>query len=173
MRKTGSILAGLLLIVPGLLSLLKNIGIVDVWKYFNIDIVSILVSYWPIVFVLIPGLILHIIFLPRGEENSAMLVPAGILTVSGIIMQISYSYGLWGKMWPGFILAIAVGLLEVIFFGNGSKGILLLASALLGLSTLFFSKTFFNLYNKEIIIPMFLIIMGLIIIFGSKSQKTI
>lgn len=172
MKKTGSIVLGLVLIIPSIFILLKNIGIFNLFAYFKMDFWSLLHWYWPTIFLVLPGIILHIVFLPKVKDHEAMLFFAGVFLVSGLVAQISYTYQLWTKLWPGFILSIAIGMFELYLFGKGSKGILIFVSIFTGLSALFFSKIFYNYYNKELIFPILFIVTGLIIMFGSKTKRT-
>ncbi|MNO36389.1 hypothetical protein D3C76_264580 [compost metagenome] len=69
-------------------------------------------ALWPLV-ILLPGLILHMLFFSR-RASASVLIPAGILTVYGLLFGLCNIWG-WGLMkylWPVLLLGIAVGLYE-------------------------------------------------------------
>jgi len=76
--------------------------------------------FWPL-FVLVPGILLHVLYFGRTLPYAAMLVPAGLLTVYGLLFFICNVAG-WGALawlWPLFLLGPAVGLYEYATFGHG------------------------------------------------------
>ncbi|MFD0590437.1 hypothetical protein ACFQZE_20825 [Paenibacillus sp. GCM10027627] len=110
---------------------------------------KIFAYFWPSLFVLPLGLLLHwLYFGMTGGKGAGLLIPGGILIVSGIVCQIAMLVGNWEYMWPGFILAPAVGLLEFYWFGGRNKWLLIPINILTVLSLLFFAVfsfgTFFN-----------------------------
>jgi hypothetical protein len=69
-------------------------------------------ALWPLV-ILLPGLVLHMLFFSR-RASASVLIPAGILTVYGLLFGLCNIWG-WGLMkylWPVLLLGIAVGLYE-------------------------------------------------------------
>ncbi|MNZ58288.1 hypothetical protein D3C78_762920 [compost metagenome] len=69
-------------------------------------------ALWPLV-ILLPGLVLHMLFFSR-RASATVLIPAGILTVYGLLFGLCNIWG-WGLMkylWPVLLLGIAVGLYE-------------------------------------------------------------
>ncbi|MFC5403029.1 hypothetical protein [Cohnella soli] len=72
--------------------------------------------FWPL-FILIPGVLLHVLYFGRMVPSVA-LIPAGALTGVSIVLLIGNWFG-WGLMkvlWPLFPLALAVGLYEYYVF---------------------------------------------------------
>jgi hypothetical protein len=98
--------------------------------------------FWPL-FVLIPGVLLHVLYFGRMVPSVA-LIPAGILTVVSVILMIGNWFG-WGLMkylWPLFPFAVAVGLYEYYVFGfDRSKQIWTAAMGLAALSVVLFGMT--------------------------------
>ncbi len=96
--------------------------------------------FWPTMFVIPLGLFFHwLYFVMVGRKGVGVLIPGGILLVVGIVCQISMLFNNWGYMWPGFILAVAVGLFEFYWFGNRNKWLLIPINILTVLSILFFA----------------------------------
>jgi len=73
-------------------------------------------NFWPL-FVLIPGILLHVLFFGRLLP-AAVLIPGAILTIYALIFFFCIAFG-WNKLqylWPFFLLGIAVGLYEYHLF---------------------------------------------------------
>ncbi|GBF77727.1 hypothetical protein PA598K_06290 [Paenibacillus sp. 598K] len=96
-------------------------------------------TFWPTMFVIPLGLFFHWMHfsLMRGRGHG-LLIPGGVLITAGLVSQIAMLFGNWNYMWPGFILAPAVGLFEYYWFGNRNKWLLLPIQILTVLSVLFF-----------------------------------
>jgi hypothetical protein len=124
-----SVAVGIGVLAVGLIILLGKLGIFT----------FIGAVFWPL-FVLIPGVLLHVLYFGRMVPSVA-LVPAGILTVVSIILLIGNWFG-WGLMkylWPLFPFAIAVGLYEFYVFGyNRSRQLWTVAVGLAALSLFLF-----------------------------------
>ncbi len=98
--------------------------------------------FWPL-FVLIPGVLLHVLYFGRIVPSIA-LIPAGILTVVSVALMIGnwFGWGLLKYLWPLFPFAIAAGLYEYYIFGyDRSRQLWLVSVGLAGLSLLFFAMT--------------------------------
>lgn len=166
-RRNGTVIVGLVLILIGIAFLLRNFGIFEI--YFDIFDIGFLFSrFWPM-FLIIPGLIFHYSFFTAKTQDAGLLVPGGILLVMGLTCQISMIFSAWSYMWPGFILAVAVGLFELYLFGAKEKGLLIPVFILGGLSLIFFAIslgriTLLRLY----LIPAILIFGGLLIVFRNR-----
>ena len=75
-------------------------------------------------------------------------------------------------MWPGFILAPAVGLFELYIFGKRNKGLLIPIGILTGLSLIFFSMSFRSLGGMaRYIVPAMLILIGIAVLAKDKKQQ--
>lgn len=100
---------------------------------------SLIGMYWPSMFILPLGLFFHwLYFTMTAPKAPGILVPGGVLMTAGIVCQISMLFDSWGYMWPGFILAPAVGLLELYWFGGRNKYLLIPISILTVLACVFF-----------------------------------
>jgi hypothetical protein len=97
---------GLLFLFAGVIILLGKLGLFS----------FIGTNFWPL-FILIPGVLLHVLFFGRILP-SVVLVPGAILTISSLVFFMCMALG-WSKMqvlWPFFILAAAAGLYEYHLF---------------------------------------------------------
>lgn len=171
MKKSGKTL-GVVLVSLGILFLLHNLGLIDFWRLFAI----IISKFWASLFITLPGLIFHLKFFSGSRRNPGILVPGGILLVTGMTLQFSFLFGGWNATWPFFIFAVAFGLFELYCFGNRDKGLLIPVGILGGLSAIFFFS--FSLsgilgFNTgPYAIPAVLIIIGVIILSGGKKGKS-
>lgn len=105
----------------------------------NVDAGSIFAYFWPTMFVIPVGILLHwMYFGVFGRRAVGLLVPAGIVTTVGIFFQLATLTDGWDWLWPGFILAIAVGLFELYWFSGRHKALLIPINILAGLSVIFF-----------------------------------
>ncbi|WP_431087823.1 hypothetical protein [Paenibacillus sp. 8b26] len=93
---------GLGIIAVGLIILLGKLGVFSfLGQYF-----------WPLL-ILIPGIILHAMYMMR-KVSPIMLLPAGILSVYGFLFFLCNTWGwhLMAYLWPLLLLGVAVGLWE-------------------------------------------------------------
>lgn len=93
---------GIFIVAAGIIILLGKLGVFGfIGRHF-----------WPLL-LLLPGIALHALYYARVTPTWS-LVPAGILTVYGILFGITNTWGggLMSSLWPAFLLGIAVGLLE-------------------------------------------------------------
>ncbi|CQR57558.1 hypothetical protein JI735_00835 [Paenibacillus sonchi] len=90
-------------------------------------------ALWPLV-ILVPGLFLHVLFFSRRAPASVLL-PAGILTVYGLLLGLcnTWGWGLMSHLWPLLLLGIAVGLYEYSLYSPGRNGGLTTTAVILGL----------------------------------------
>jgi len=164
MGRRGNSIVGAVFIVLGALFLLKNLNLFS----FSLS------TFWPF-FVIIPGLAFHYAYFSGSRNDPGLLVPGGILLVSGVTFQISELFGAWSIMWPFIIMSVAVGLFELYVFGNREKGLLIPVGILGGLSIIFFTrmslKWIFDITSRQFFIPAVLIVLGLIVIFKGSARK--
>lgn len=169
MKRRSTMLIGLVLILIGVAYLLRNLGIFEI--YFDIfDLGFIFSRFWPL-FLIIPGLIFHFSYFTAKTPDAGLLVPGGILLVMGFTCQISMLFDVWGYMWPGFILAVAVGLFELYLFGTREKGLLIPVFILGGLSLIFFSVMLGRIWIlRTYLIPAILILGGVLIVTRNRRN---
>lgn len=173
MNGRNKVFLGILLIVVGVFVLLNNMNVLpDFFSIFNIGF--IISKLWPILFLILPGIAFHISFFNGRDQNAGLLVPGGILIVTGIVLFLSQTFSAWHILWPGFILAVAVGLFELYLFGNKEEGLLIPVTILGSISLIFFSINLgiwlgFNI--TKYFIPAILIIIGIIMIFRNRPDK--
>lgn len=95
-------LIGIAIVAAGLIILLGKLGVFAFLGQ----------AFWPLL-ILAPGIVLHILYMSRLLP-AYTLIPAGILTVYGVLFFLCNTWG-WGLMtylWPFLLLGVAVGLLE-------------------------------------------------------------
>lgn len=114
-KNEGSVF-GLVLVILGALLLLGNIGLIHIG----------LENIWPL-FLMGMGLLFELSFFSSGRKDPGLLVPGGILITISIVFLVCVTLG-WHwmqKLWPLFILAPAVGLLQLYLFGQRERGLLI------------------------------------------------
>jgi hypothetical protein len=122
--------------------------------------------FWPTLFVFPVGLFFHwLYFGMTGRKGVGILVPGGVLLTVALVCQTSILFDSWQYMWPGFILAPAVGLFELYWFGNRNKWLLIPINILTVVSLLFFavfslSSFMSQLLSKSPYFAILLIIAG-------------
>jgi hypothetical protein len=168
MKKIINYSIGLIFIIPGLFILFSRIGIFNITEVINFS--TVFKNYWPFLIFVLPGLYIHLLFFVSDRKNPAMLIVAGSSVFIGIIMQISYTFSIWSKLWPGFILSFGLGLLEYYCFSKKEKIVLFGVIIISGFSAILFSKVLRNFYLGEYIIAIVLIILGVVMILGNSSK---
>ena len=162
-KPTGKIGWGAALIIIGAFLILSNLGIVPKFG-------RLIGIFWPMI-IIFGALMFHVGYY-TNRKNVGLLVPGGILLTVGVVCQSAMLWDIWGFMWPGFILAPAVGLFELYLFGKQSKGLLIPVGILTGLSLIFFSMTFNTLGTMaRYIIPAMLIFIGVVVLTKDKRRQ--
>jgi hypothetical protein len=136
-----------------------------------------LISYaWPSMFLIPVGLLFHwMYFSLLGGKGAGLLIPGGIVLTVGVVCQIAVLTGGWSWLWPGFILAPAVGLFEFYLFGYRNKWLLLPIMILTVLSGIFFTvfsigALFNQLFNRPVM-AIVLIVAGVFLLLGWKKRE--
>lgn len=163
-------IAGALLILLGLFLFLNRggeFGIGEVFAYF-----------WPSMFVIPLGLLFHWMYFSLTERKAVgLLIPGGILLVVGIVCQISMLFNIWEYTWPGFIMAVAIGLFEFYWFGDRKKYLLIPINILMVLSLLFFGVYYIGAFMSKVaaqpLVAIVLIVIGIIILFAKKKDRAV
>jgi hypothetical protein len=134
--------------------------------------------FWPTLFVIPVGVFFHwLYFFILQRRGVGVLVPGGILLTAGVICQISMLFDIWHLMWPGFMLAVAVGLFELYWFGGRNKWLLIPINILTVMSLLFFAifsigSLFSGIFHNQPIFAIVLIGAGLALMFMRSSRET-
>lgn len=165
MKNRGILLIGSVMILIGLVGLLTNFNIVTInWG-----------QSWPLS-ILILGILFELSFFIKGRKDPGLLVPGGILITYGILFYFCSSNGfkLMDTLWPLFLMGPAIGLLQVFFFGNRDKAILIPVGILGSLSVIFLISNLSTMDFGGIILSFVPIIIGIIIILGTylKNKKS-
>lgn len=138
------------------------------------DTGAIFAYFWPSLFVIPLGLFFHwMYFYMVGRKGVGMLIPGGILFTAGLTCQVAMLFGSWGTMWPGFILAVAVGLFEFYWFGSRNKWLLIPINILIVLSVLFFiifsAGAVLNGLAGQPIAAVVLLLAGALLLIGKRK----
>ncbi|MFD2673368.1 hypothetical protein [Marinicrinis sediminis] len=164
------VLAGVLLMLAGIF-LFFNDGT-------DYGVGSIFAYFWPSMFVLPLSILFHwIYFSYGGKEQAGLLIPAGTLFIVAIVSQMAMLFDGWSYLWPGFILAPAVGLLEFYWFGGRNKWLLIPINILGGISLLFFVVfsigQLFEQANNQPLIAIGLVIIGVFMLIGKRKSDSV
>jgi len=165
-RRSGKFGLGVVLICIGILLTLSTFGVIP-------SIGSLMAKFWPMILIFI-SLFFHAGYY-SNRRNVGLLVPGGIFLTLGIVFQTSELWNIYDVMWPGVILAPAVGLFELYYFGNREKGLLIPVGILSAISLFFFTFTIRHLRGfSKFILPIGLILAGLIILIkdGRSGRNT-
>ncbi len=173
MNRTGKTIGGIFVII-GIMFLLKNFHIFEpFWSVF--DLGFILSRFWAAIFIILPGIMFHTSFFSGNRRNPGLLVPGGILLVTGAALQIGSLFGGWSIIWPSFIFSVAFGLFELYYFGNRERGLLIPVGILTGLSALFFMSfslgQLISFSTKPFVFPVILIAIGIAVMSIGKNKK--
>ena len=165
MNKSG-VFGGLILVVAGAMLLANNLGS---WNLFSME------RWWPL-FVLVPGLIFEWGFF-TGERNPGLLVPGGILTTIGLLFffETFTDWQFAAYTWPGYPLAVAIGLFQLYLFSGRPRGVLVPVFILTVVSAVAFIAMFMNAMqrwvNLGLVLPILLVVAGLLLIFRQPGSK--
>lgn len=166
MNTKRNVLVGLFLMLLGVLIFFGG--------EYKMDAGAIIAYFWPTLFVIPVGIFLHWLYFSLLQQRGVgLLVPGGIIITTGIVCQISMVFENWSVTWPGFILAVAVGILELYWFGGRNKWLLIPIVILTTLSVLFFAVfSIGNLFNSQPVIAVILIAVGAwIALKGTKKES--
>ena len=125
---------------------------------------------WP-GFIAAPAVGIFLLYL-FGDKSPGLLVPIGTLfTIAGTCF-FAELFGLWSVLWPGFILAPAVGLFLLYLTDTSKSGLLVPVFILTGISVVFFTIFGLGAIGKYLkyIIGVALIIFGIKVIIKKPSS---
>jgi hypothetical protein len=159
-------LGGIILVLLGI-ALFSTKGII-------VDSGHVFGYFWPSIFVIPFGVFFHWMYFGlTSRKGAGLLIPGGILFTVGVVCQISMLFNIWEYMWPGFIMAVSVGLFEFYLFGGRNKWILIPINILGVISLLFFAifsvGALFNGIGRPLI-AIALIGLGGMLFLGKKKE---
>jgi hypothetical protein len=151
---------GIFIVAAGIIILLGKLGVFG----------FIGLNFWPLL-ILLPGIALHALYYARISPAWS-LVPAGMLTVYGVVFGITNTWGvgLLGRLWPAFLLGVAIGLLEYGLAERRRPEFVMLAALILGVASIILFG--FTLLNTGIIyvLAVLLILGGVWMLLGRGRQ---
>ncbi|TYP77981.1 hypothetical protein [Paenibacillus methanolicus] len=127
-------------------------------------------NFWPL-FVLIPGILLHVLFFGRILPTVA-LIPGAILTVSALIFFFCIAFG-WHHMqvlWPLLVFGGAVGLYEYHLFEMSHPKVPLTAAIILALVSISFFVIMLFWGWGLYLIAAALIVVGAWLVAGRRTR---
>lgn len=132
-------------------------------------------DFWPFIVIGVGVIFEASYFLSRRAPG--LLVPGGIITVCGLLFlfEVATNWKYAAYTWPIYIFSVAFGLFQLYFFGARRKGLLIAASIVLLTTGIGVIIALFQSLSKwsdfgSIVIAAFLIIVGLVVVFG-KGKK--
>ncbi|MBD2846877.1 hypothetical protein IDH44_16900 [Paenibacillus sp. IB182496] len=133
--------------------------------------------FWPSLFVIPLSLFFHWLYFSVLERRgSGLLIPGGVLFTVGVFCQIAMLLDNWAYIWPGFILAPALGLFEFFWFGGRNKYLLIPINILTVLSLMFFVLfslgALFNRFvlGKPLLAILFILAGALLMVAGRRRR---
>lgn len=137
---------------------------------------TIFAYFWPSLFVIPLGLFFHWLYFSMvGRRGVGLLIPGGILLTAGMVCQISMLFHSWSYMWPGFIMAVAVGLFEFYWLGSRNKWLLIPINILTVLSLLFFvifsTGALLSHFTGQPLVAIGILLVGALLLVGKKRES--
>lgn len=151
-----TMIIGILLTLLGILFLGPTVGLFT------------LANIWPTILLLLGVGFFMVYFV--APKLYGLLMPGAVFLISSIpllMCTLSNDWQQMSRLWPVFILALAVGFFLMYIFGKQQVGLLIPAVILLALGIISF--LIFN-YIKYVL-PIFFLATGLILIFSSLLAK--
>lgn len=133
------------------------------------------IEWWPFILLFL-GLSFEYSFFST-KKAPGILVPGGILTTLGclFLFETSTGFAFAHLTWPVYVLAPAIGLLELYLFGTHQKALLIPIAILMTVAAVSFANIFlgsiFRFINMSLIWPVVLIVLGLLLLFPRKDTK--
>ena len=165
MNRGGKPFWGIALVVLGVLMILNQLNLFRfswIWGF------SAPVILFVIAFFSVAG------FVSKGPPAAGLLVPAGILAGVGLTLLLGSTFGLMRFVWPGFILAPAIGLLLLYLFSREhSPGLLVPVGILVTIAGTCFLSSLLGIWH--ILWPGFVLspAVGLLLLywFGERHNR--
>ncbi|GFN29947.1 hypothetical protein [Paenibacillus xylaniclasticus] len=169
---------GIIAIAAGIVWLLIQAQATDGRSYAEPG--NIFAYFWPTLFILPIGIFFHVAYLyKRTKPSAGLLIPGGILVITGLTCQAGMLFDAWGTVWPGFMLAVAFGLLEFYIFGYRLFWLLLPVFILGSCAILFFALlslgTLVSFNGLQGLSASFIVVGGLLLLLmrstGSHDEQ--
>jgi predicted membrane protein len=165
LKREGKPFWGIVLVVLGVLMILNQLNLFRfswLWGF------SAPVILFVIAFFFVAG------FMSKGPSSAGLLVPAGVLGGVGLTLLLGTTFGLMYFVWPGFILAPAIGLLLMYLFSHEhNPGLLVPVGILVTVAGTCFLSTLLRMWH--ILWPGFILspAVGLLLLywFGERQNK--
>jgi hypothetical protein len=159
--------------IGGIILILLGLALFSTRSVF-IDTGYVFGYFWPSMFVIPLSVFFHWMYFGlTSRKGVGLLIPGGILFVTGVVCQISMLFDVWEYTWPGFIMAVAVGLFEFYWFSGRNKWLLIPINILGVISILFFSiftaGALFNGIGRPLV-AVALIAVGVLLFFNKKKD---
>lgn len=139
MNRGGKSFWGIILVALGVMMILNNLRLFSFgWLWgFSAPVVLFVIAFF-----FIAG------FLSKGPSSAGLLVPGGILAGIGVTLLFGSTFHLMAYVWPGFILAPALGLLLLYLFSNEhSPGLLVPIGVLVTVGTTCFLSVVLGMWH--------------------------
>ncbi|MNJ48730.1 hypothetical protein D3C77_439310 [compost metagenome] len=164
MSDNNKLMTGILILAAGIFILLGKWGVFSFLGK----------ALWPFL-LLAPGIALHYwVFSRRGSAE--LLLPAGILVVYSFLFFIGIIWGwttLFHKMWPAFILGIAIGLFEYYAYASQRQSSLLIAAITLGAVSIVLLGWSLFAFSFIYLLALVLIAGGILLITARGNSRRI
>ncbi len=126
---------------------------------------------WPL-FLLVPGLVFEVVYF-RNNKLSGLLVPGGILITLGLLFFLCAftDYGILQYLWPVFIMAPGIGLLQMYYLASRVKGVFIGGIIPFAIGALFMFFTLLQHTFFSVAFPAVLIGIGVYFLFRFFASK--
>ncbi|MDD3243347.1 MAG: hypothetical protein PHD32_06475 [Eubacteriales bacterium] len=160
MKNKSMILWGVILVAVGVLLVLTQVGVLHITG-----------DMLPAVIMLGVGVCFHIGFALSGGKNPGLLVPGGILLVyGGLYLACAIGgFGMMAKLWPLYILGVALGLFELYAFSRGRSGSMIPVFILTTVGGAFLLGNYTQL-SGVIVVGIALVILGVVLFVNAFER---
>lgn len=169
MRKSNSFIGLLLIAVGAIVLILRGVFGIKLFEFDTSD-------FWVFI-VLLVGIAFELGFFLTGSK-SGLLVPGGIITTIGLLFmfEVATDWNFAEYTWPVYILAVAIGLLQMYLFSRRKpKGLLISGLIVGGVGAFFMVCTLFSgitsIFSTGLFIPIALVAGGIAIFCSGSSFR--
>jgi hypothetical protein len=150
MKKVFTIVVACFFILIGILGLVSSLTSFHIsWNFFGAIIPLLL------------GVFFEVQYFSEKKE-AGILVPGGILTVVGILVLLEHLFGegISEYIWPLYIVAPAIGLFQLYWYGGKQKALLIPVSILTIFCLVSLMITLYKIPPFSFLIPIVLLVIG-------------